>query len=79
MSLPPRGRVSQKAMADAVQGWTVIFDGCKPLKMKETKNRILRFRVVKGPWMGFYNILSRGEVRRGQCTAFDFMAGADRA
>jgi putative FmdB family regulatory protein len=25
--------------------------------MKETRNRIFRFRVVKAPWKGFYNTL----------------------
>ncbi len=57
----PLRRVSQKAAPAAVHGWDAIFVGCKPLKMRETRNRIFRFRVVKVPWKGFYNSLQQGE------------------
>ena len=40
-------------------GWPTIFNGCKPLKMKESENRIFRFRVVNAHGRAFYDTLRR--------------------
>ena len=64
----PAGRVSPKATPDAVQGWTAIFNGCKPLKMKESGHRYFPILQSQSPGMGFCGILTRkrGALGRSQ-------------
>ena len=45
------------ATADVGHGWPTIFDGCKPLKMKKSGNRIFRFRVVNAHGRALYDTL----------------------
>jgi hypothetical protein len=40
----------ERAETNAVQGCIAIFKGIKPLKMKESRNRIFRFRSRNEPW-----------------------------